>query len=65
MDNIIIRIIHMPPDVHGMTVVDADGNYNMYLNSRGDIESAFIHEIRHIVNGDFYSEEDIKCIEDK
>lgn len=63
MDNIIVRIIDMPFSVHGMTVVDADGNYNVYLNSRGDLESAFIHELTHILNNDFYNEEDIRMVE--
>lgn len=63
MDNIIIRIIDMPAEVQGMTVVDADGNYNVYLNSKGDIEKAFVHELGHILNNDFYNEADITLVE--
>lgn len=63
MDNIIIRLIDMPIEVPGVTVVDPDGNYNVYLNSRGDIEKAFVHELRHILNNDFYNEDDISRIE--
>lgn len=63
MDNIIIRIISMPDEIHGMTVVDADGNYNVYLNSKCDFESAFLHEIIHILNNDFYNDAEIDTIE--
>jgi len=65
VDNIIVRIVEMPLSIHGMTVVDADGNYNVYLNSKCDIESAFIHELLHIVKNDFYSEDDIRLIENR
>lgn len=49
----------------GMTVVDVDGNYNVYLNSKADMESAFMHELKHILNNDFYNEADIKLVEEK
>lgn len=65
MDNVIVRIIDMPLSVQGMTVVDADGNYNVYLNSKGDLESAFIHELSHILNNDFYTEDGIQAIENR
>lgn len=63
MDNIIIRIIDMPAETPGMTVVDADGNYNIYLNSKCDLEYALIHELKHINNNDFYNEKDIRLVE--
>lgn len=65
MDNVIIRIVCLPAEIHGMTVVDVDGNYNVYLNSKADMESAFMHELKHILNNDFYNEADIKLVEEK
>ncbi len=64
MEQVIIRLIDLPTSVHGFTVVDADGNYNVYLNSNGDLESAFAHEMQHILDNDFYNSEDIRVIED-
>lgn len=65
MDNVIIRIIDMPPSIHGMTVVDADGNYNVYLNPCSDMEEALRHELAHIQNNDFYNEDDIRLVESR
>lgn len=62
MDAIIVRIIDLPVTVKGMTVLDEEGDYNIYLNARlsGDAQAvAFRHEIEHIRNGDFYREESV------
>lgn len=53
MDAIIVRIIDLPYTVKGMTVKDANGDYNVYLNGRLSSEiraNAFRHEIIHIKN---------------
>lgn len=64
MDGVIIRIIDMPTEIAGMTVVDADGNYNVYLNARrGDIKKALVHELSHIRRNDFYTSEHIGRVE--
>ena len=52
----------MPDGVGGMTVKYSNDDYNIYLNARlsGDAQViAFEHELDHIKNGDFYSEEDV------
>ena len=62
MDMVIVRIIDLPHTVRGMTVLDAEGDYNVYLNARlsGDQQAiAFRHEVEHIKNGDFYREEKV------
>lgn len=62
MDAVIIRVIDLPIGVKGMTVKDGEGDYNIYLNARYSPEEqavAFRHEVDHIRNGDFYSEEDV------
>lgn len=63
MEQVIIRLVKLPCAVHGFTAVDSDGNYNVYLNANGDIDSAFAHEMRHILNNDFYNDQDIGEIE--
>lgn len=34
MDAIIIRKVNLPLEIQGMTILDDDGNYNIYLNAR-------------------------------
>lgn len=63
MDLVIIRKIDLPYGVGGMTVKDSNDDYNVYLNSRLSGEQqviAFEHELEHIKNGDFYTEEDVR-----
>lgn len=66
MDDIFLRYVSLPPAVHGMTVQDEEGNYNIYLNSRHTYEAnvnTFQHEIQHIQNDDFNRQAHIKDIE--
>lgn len=55
MENIIVRFIDM--DVPGVTVLDSDGNYNIYINARLSFEQrrkVYDHELRHIDLDHFY-----------
>lgn len=64
MEEIIVRLIKMPYAVGGVTVVDENGDYNVYLNSlRGDQSQVCQHEMDHIKNGDFYNSKPIFDIE--
>ena len=57
MDNIIVRFIALPPTIHGVTEMDSEGDYNVYLNaniSTEDARKAFEHEMRHIKMNHFY-----------
>lgn len=68
MDAVIIRIIDLPWKVPGLTVKDEEGDYNVYINARLSPDrraKAFRHEIEHIKNGDFYSEESVQDIEEQ
>ena len=52
----IVRLVKLPPSVRGFTLLDGDGNYNIYLNKNQATErlrSALKHEVEHIVAGDF------------
>lgn len=66
MDNIITRIIDLPPGAKGMVMLDENGDYNIYLNARLSIEQqeqAYLHEQAHINLGHFYSDKPIEVKE--
>lgn len=51
MEEIFVRTIPLPPKVHGFTSLDADGDYNVFINeslSSAARERTLIHEIGHI-----------------
>ncbi|MGN0488076.1 MAG: hypothetical protein ACI4HO_02305 [Ruminococcus sp.] len=51
MYDIFIRGIELPLKVKGLTTIDSDGNYNVYINTKLSIatqKKATKHEIRHI-----------------
>ena len=57
MQFIIVRFIPMPYTIHADTRKDANGDYNVYLNSLISSEAqeeAFLHELEHIRRGHFY-----------
>jgi hypothetical protein len=50
--------MRLPSKTKGCTVVDANGDFNIYINSElcSDCQTdAFLHEIRHIEMGHFYN----------
>ena len=68
MDCVIIRLIDMPLNVHGVTRMDTEGDYNIYINARLSEDgraAAFRHEIEHIRQGHFYSEDPVEILEEK
>jgi len=63
---VIVRVAALPRRVKGVTVPDDDGNYNVYLNQCLSYETqrrAYLHEIEHITEDDFNSDEPIHIIE--
>ena len=57
MGDVFVRQMPMPSTIHGTTVVDADGNYNVYINECLCDEKkrdTLRHEMRHITCGHFY-----------
>ena len=59
MDAVIIRVVDLPWKVNGVTVKDAEGDYNIYLNEKLSPErraKALRHEYEHIRRGHFYSD---------
>jgi len=58
MGEFILRLIELPCTVNAVTVLDENGDYNVYVNSRLSIEEqkkAFRHEKRHIKKDHFYT----------
>ena len=56
MNDIFIRMIDMPGSFPGMTIEDADGDYNVYINaqlSQARRIKAYRHEMDHIRHNDF------------
>lgn len=67
MDAVIIRKIDLPHSIKGLTVLDENGDYNIYLNDRLAYETqtrAFRHEIEHINQCHFYTYEDLGTLEE-
>ena len=59
MNNYAIRFIALPCSVKGVTVMDNDGFYNIYINSLLSREAQFEaikHELEHINRADFDNE---------
>jgi len=57
-----------PVEVPGITVLDENGDYNVYLNDKLSHDAqaeAFRHELEHIRQGHFYRLEDIKILEEQ
>lgn len=57
LGEIYIRGIELPLKVKGITVLDSDGNFNVYINillSQDTQRKAAIHEIKHIKREHFY-----------
>lgn len=62
LGDIFIRGIEMPLTVRGVTVLDDEGNYNVYINillSYETQKSAAKHEIMHIKKEHFYDFEPV------
>ena len=61
-----VRLIDLPGKVRGMTVVEADGFANIYLNARSSLaeqQKALRHELEHVRQDDVYSDVGIREVE--
>ena len=61
-----IRYADLPCRVNGITVMDRDGFFNIYINSRLDYyhqQKAIQHELTHVARGDFFREGSLEEIE--
>lgn len=61
-----IRYVDMPSVTKGMTIEDADGFFNIYINaclSAAEQKEAIKHEIRHLERKDFDTEKSLRDAE--
>lgn len=66
MNEIFVRTINLPHTVRGVTVIDDNGDFNIYINAKlspSQQIAVLEHEKRHINYDDFSSFEDIHKIE--
>ncbi len=66
MNDIFVRIIKLPNTVRGITAVDENGDYNIYINanlSSDQQQRVYDHECAHINNNDFDNFDDISLVE--
>lgn len=65
MDDVFTYIVDLPTSVNEMVVPCADG-FTVYINgklSQIEQQSAYLHAVKHIQNGDFNEIYDIQKIE--
>lgn len=67
-DNVIVRLIDLPPGIGGAIMEDEDGIYNVYINARhghyaqlDDLD----HELAHIEHDDLHNNDPIEFIESR
>jgi len=61
-----IRMVELPLSVHGTTVPNTDGSFDVFINSRlsqRDREETIEHELSHIDRDHFHSRRSIASIE--
>ena len=67
-DDYTVRLVDLPVDCGGMVSLSPDGHFNIYLNARLDRATQrekFLHELRHILNDDFFNDDDIHTVESR
>lgn len=63
-----VYLVPFPGDIMGAVRLDAEGFPSIYINDKLSPEAkkrAFLHELRHIRNNDFYNDRTMKEIEAK
>ena len=66
MEMEIIRVMDMPCCINAYTLLDENGNYNIYINASLSVEGqqlALEHEREHIKKNDFISFDDVILLE--
>lgn len=66
MDEVICRLIGLPAKVNAVTVVDDNGDFNIYINANLSYEEqkkAYRHETRHIRKNHFFTQKAVKDCE--
>lgn len=61
-----VRFIDLPLTTKGVTVEDANGFFNIYINENLSVEqqqAALEHELKHIIRGDFDNKKSLRDAE--
>lgn len=67
-DDVIVRLIDLPPGIGGAIMEDEDGIYNVYINARHGHYAQFDdldHELAHIEHDDLHNNDPIEVIESR
>lgn len=67
-DDVIVRLIDLPPGIGGAIMEDEDGTYNVYINSRHGYYAQLDdldHELAHIKHDDLHNDDPIEVIESR
>lgn len=62
-----VYMVNLPGTIHGACRMDKDDFPSIYINDQlcpDARRAAFLHEMRHIENGDFYSARSIREVEE-
>ena len=68
MNDIITRIEDLPCSTNAVTVMDVNGDYNIYINaklSKIEQRKAYQHELEHICRNHFYDHKSASVCEDE
>ena len=66
MNDVIVRLVPLPPGIHGFVMEDPAGDYNVYIREEDPEavqQETFGHELRHCFLG--HLKDDAKSIEEK
>lgn len=61
-----VRFVNLPLTTKGVTVEDANGFFNIYINENLSVEqqqAALEHELKHIIRGDFDNKKSLRDAE--
>lgn len=62
MERNILRLAPLPPRINAVTVVDSNGDFNIYVNENLSSEEqrrAYDHELTHIKRSHFFSDKPV------
>ena len=68
MKTVLVRYINLPGTVNAVTVVDENGDYNVYINERLSYYEKFRaldHEVYHIKHDHLHDNTPLKVCEEK
>ena len=66
MGNILIHLVDLPSSIKGVTAINSDGDYIIFINSNlceEQVEITRRHELEHLSHNHFQSDDDIGNLE--